>query len=297
MDTKALVGVEVKDASQGIVRVKFAAYDEIDKHGDVTKKGAYDHGAQVVVSAYNHDSWKGTLPVGKGVLDTDGDAPYADLQFFMNTTAGRETFEVVKAMGDMQEWSYGLVPIEVEHGKFKAAGMEEEVRARYLKKIKVHEISPVLVGAGNSTATVAVKAADGFSPEEKEKYARMLEEGMSPKQARAKILAMREKDDKKGFDIPGAEGTLKMSDQCVAVVAAVKSLADRAEEIVTLRKADGKDGLAPSTAVLLDLLVQQADRVKALLSEQTETKDAASADSSPELDAALIAQSLHNLSE
>lgn len=152
MDTKSL-RVEVKDAAKGQVEAVFATYNVVDSDGDVTVPDAFEDGAEVRISAYGHESWRGRLPVGKGVIKTtDTDARLVG-QFFLNTTAGRETFEVVKQMGGLQEWSYGYDIVTAE------PGVHEGQQVQVLKALTVHEVSPVLLGAGVATRTVSAKAS------------------------------------------------------------------------------------------------------------------------------------------
>jgi phage head maturation protease len=157
METKSL-SIEIKDADKGIVRAVFARTGEVDKHRDWTQPGAFGE-QEVRVSSYGHTTTRmGALPVGKGVIREEGRQAIADLQFFMNTASGREHFEVIKEMGALQEWSYG----------FAVAGTGEVTDAmrklgveRVLTKLVVHEVSPVLVGAGFGTRTLAVKSEAG----------------------------------------------------------------------------------------------------------------------------------------
>jgi hypothetical protein len=164
METKsALSGVEIKSASKGEVEAVFATYNVIDKDGDVTFPGAHTDGEEVVISKYGHEVWKGGLPVGKGRIRTTRNEAILQGQFFMNTTEGRNHFEVVKAMGPRQEWSYGFDTLHApESGIF--AGR----KANFLKKLKTYEVSPVFQGAGIGTRTLAVKALtdNGFTTEE-----------------------------------------------------------------------------------------------------------------------------------
>lgn len=151
MDTKSL-RVEVKDADKGEVSAIFATFNSIDSDGDVTLPGAFDDGAPVRISAYQHMSWSGALPVGKGVIRTTKTEAILDGQFFLNTTAGRDTFEVVKQMGEMQEWSYGYDSLEYSFGE------QDDRHVRFLAKQLVHEVSPVLLGAGVGTRTLTAKS-------------------------------------------------------------------------------------------------------------------------------------------
>lgn len=164
METKSqLSGVEIKSASRGEVEAVFSTFNVIDKDGDVTFPGAFTEGAELAISGYGHSIWKGDMPVGRGRIRTTRTEAVLQGQFFMNTTAGRDTFEVVKAVGGSQEWSYGF---DVLHRP--EAGVFAGRKANFLKKLKVHEASPVFQGAGINTRTLAVKAltAGGLSHEE-----------------------------------------------------------------------------------------------------------------------------------
>ncbi len=154
---KALRGVEIKDAEQGEIKAVFATLGVIDKDNDVTVKGAFDDGAPVRISAYGHASWGQALPVGKGVIRVIDDEAILEGKFFMETQHGRDTFKTVKEMGDLQEFSYGFDVVKSEPGTF------EEKDVRFLQKMKVHEVSPVMLGAGVGTRTLAVKNHTTFS--------------------------------------------------------------------------------------------------------------------------------------
>lgn len=153
MDSKTFRHVEIKSADKGEVSAVFATFNVKDKDGDVTLPGAFEDGAEVVISSYQHTSWQGALPVGKGRIRTTKTEAILEGQFFMDTTAGRDTFQVIKNLLGKQQWSYGFDTIDAERGKHQG----EDVQ--FLKKMKVHEVSPVMVGAGVNTRTLAVKAA------------------------------------------------------------------------------------------------------------------------------------------
>jgi len=150
--TKTLSRLEIKNAAKGEITAVFATLNVIDKDGDVTLPGAFEDGAPVVISSYGHGSWSGSLPVGKGTIRVDGDEAILDGQFFMKTKAGAETFEVVKEVGEQQEWSYGYDATEFSFGEF------EDRQVRFLKKLAVYEVSPVMRGAGVNTRVLAAKA-------------------------------------------------------------------------------------------------------------------------------------------
>ena len=152
MSTKSLHRVEVKDADRGEVEAVFATLGVKDSDGDVTLPGAFEDGAEVVISAYGHTSWQGLLPVGKGTIREVGDEAILSSQFFMDTQAGKDTFTVVKNLGAQGEWSYGYDPVKYSFGE------HDGEQVRFLESLKVFEVSPVLVGAGVGTRTLAAKA-------------------------------------------------------------------------------------------------------------------------------------------
>jgi HK97 family phage prohead protease len=158
MDTKNL-RVEVKDAAKGEVSAVFSTFGVIDSDRDVTPAGAFEDGAQVLISAYGHQSWQGALPVGKGVIRTTKTEALLDGQFFMDTAAGRETFEVVKQLGELGQWSYGYDVLKESYGD------QDGQRVRFLEGLKVHEVSPVLIGAGVNTRTLSAKSKQTFADE------------------------------------------------------------------------------------------------------------------------------------
>ena len=153
MSTKSLHRVEVKDADRGEVEAVFATLGVKDSDGDVTLPGAFEDGAEVVISAYGHTSWQGLLPVGKGTIREVGDEAILSSQFFMDTQAGKDTFTVVKNLGAQGEWSYGYDPVKYSFGE------HDGEQVRFLESLKVFEVSPVLLGAGVGTRTLAAKAA------------------------------------------------------------------------------------------------------------------------------------------
>lgn len=154
MDTKGL-RVEIKDESKGLIKAVFSTFNVMDSDRDVTPPGAFEDGAAVRISAYGHASWDGALPVGKGTIRQTAKEAILEGEFFMGTLHGRDTFETVKAMSEagLQEWSFGYDAVEYSFGEHNGQ------RVRFLNKLKVHEVSPVLVGAGVNTRTLSAKSA------------------------------------------------------------------------------------------------------------------------------------------
>lgn len=151
MDRKSF-HAEVKNADKGEVTAVFSTLGVKDSDGDVTLPGAFTDGAEVLISAYGHTSWEGALPVGKGRIKMAGDRALLDGQFFLDTTQGRDAFTVVKNLGALGQWSYGYDVLDSEPGVHKGESV------RFLKSLKVHEVSPVLIGAGVGVSTVSTKS-------------------------------------------------------------------------------------------------------------------------------------------
>ncbi len=160
-ERKSLSGVEIKDADKGLVTAVFSTMNVRDHDGDYTREGAFTDGAKVAISAYGHKSWEGALPVGKGVIKVKGRKAVLEGQFFMNTTHGRDTFETVKQLAEdgLGEWSYGFDIDKHSYGK------EGDTPVRYLDQVTVHEVSPVLLGAGINTRTLSAKGRGEDAPD------------------------------------------------------------------------------------------------------------------------------------
>jgi HK97 family phage prohead protease len=133
----------------GAFRATFALFNVKDLDRDVTLPGAFKVGASVRIAQWGHN-W-GQPAIGKGTIGADGERAWVDGQFNLNMTAGKETYESVKASGDLQQWSYGFDIDKWSVGKFE----DEEVR--FLEAMTVHEISPVMLGAQPLTSTDQIK--------------------------------------------------------------------------------------------------------------------------------------------
>jgi hypothetical protein len=137
--------------SAGEVTAVVATLNVIDSDGDYTVAGAFPEGEPVPVSAYGHTSWSGALPVGTGVITVSGDLVLANMKFILSTQSGRETFEVVRELGPLGQWSYGYDVLDSTFGEMDGEPV------RILRRLKIHEVSPVLVGAGVGVVTLDAK--------------------------------------------------------------------------------------------------------------------------------------------
>lgn len=145
--TKSLsTSVEYKDAGDtGSVIAKFSSFDLPDREGDIVRRSAFTDGQQVPM-VWAHD-WK--APIGRGVIRVaDGHAQFEGS--FFPTVAGQEARQAVKAMGELQQWSWGFQILDTQPNR--------EIKGYDITKAEVFEVSPVLVGANQRTATLAIKA-------------------------------------------------------------------------------------------------------------------------------------------
>ena len=149
---KAFTPTDLKLSETGEVLVAFSKLDVIDLDNDVTRHGAIPKGKAVPMSDYGHTSWDGAKPIGKGVLGESGDTGTFTGSFFMDTDQGRNAHATVKAMGDLQEWSYGYAVLDGGPATVNGTVVRE------LRKLDIYEVSPVLKGAGIGTSTLAIKS-------------------------------------------------------------------------------------------------------------------------------------------
>lgn len=132
--------------SAGEVTAVFSTADVVDSVGDRVLSSAFKDGQHVPL-VWAHD-W--SRPVGRGIVKVEPTRAVFEGRFFTETTAGRDAYLTVKAMSDLQEWSFGFQTRDAVPG---ASG--ENV----IRDLELYEVSPVLVGANRSTHTLAVKRA------------------------------------------------------------------------------------------------------------------------------------------
>jgi len=132
---------------EGTLKAVFSVFDVIDSDGDVIKSEAIKNGKQIPL-VWSHD-W--SRPIGKGTIKNDGKQAIFEGNFFLNTSWGKDAYETVKGMGDLQEYSWGFRVLKQEKG-------EQDGRAvNFITSTEEFEVSPVLVGANRETGTLEVK--------------------------------------------------------------------------------------------------------------------------------------------
>jgi hypothetical protein len=77
---------------------------------------------------------------------------FAKVQFNLKSERGREAFSNVSFFGEEQEWSIGYKTLD--------AVFDTTRQANLLKEVELYEVSPVLHGANQLTATISIKSED-----------------------------------------------------------------------------------------------------------------------------------------
>jgi phage head maturation protease len=157
LERKSFTGIDLKADKPGEFVAKIAQLNVIDKDQDVTLPGSFPQGKSILISAYQHESWMGALPVGKGIVKEVGNDVMVEGEFNLKTETGREHYETIKFAPELQEWSYGF--------RVTKRGEETEWNGqpvgRIIKGVDIFEASPVLRGAGVNTGTLAIKQDKG----------------------------------------------------------------------------------------------------------------------------------------
>ncbi len=155
LTVKSLAGAKLKAldaAGKGLAVI--ATLDEIDKDGDVILTGAF--GEQTVKVVPAHD-WM-HVPLGKAVIRESGNEAVAEFALNLDIQAAKDWHSSLKQdLADppsIQEWSFGFTVKDQEMGQFDGQDV------RFLKELDVHEISPVMLGAGVNTRTLAIKSGE-----------------------------------------------------------------------------------------------------------------------------------------
>ena len=202
------------DEEAGTVEAVFSVFNEVDSDGDVVLPQSIrsGYGNKGVAMVWGHD-WKNII--GKGKIVQDDDKAVFKGSFNLNTNAGREAYETVKAMADLQQWSFGFEVLDSEVGMFQKDGGEEK-EVRYLKDLKVWEVSPVMVGANQNTSTVSLK-----NLEEENETANEIENGTDNSNNEVK-------------EVPKNVG-LRFTDEVDNVLITMTALLKRAKELTALR--------------------------------------------------------------
>lgn len=167
MDYKHYTLKVLEADEKGHFRAVFATMNVVDKQDDLTIPGAFGQ-QDVILSQWNHGSWQSgasALPIGVGKIFEEGNDAIIAGEFALEDADAQKTYKMLKYLkekGRNVEWSYALPEIEFENRE------QDGKRIRVLKRIKVNEVSPVLMGAGINTRLLYIKSGKTVTPGENE---------------------------------------------------------------------------------------------------------------------------------
>lgn len=219
--------VKLDAETPGRVEAAFSIFGKVDSDRDIVEASAFKNG-QGVPLVWAHD-WQ--RPVGKGKISVEKDRAVFKGEFFMGTTAGRDAYETVKAMGDLQQWSWGFRVTEFDMKQVNG----EQIRV--IKGADVFEVSPVLVGANRETHTVAIKSGD------------VADDGSDVDDAAITALLDAVGDGEEG-DEDEISASLTMEEEADVALVATEGFTSRVKDLASIRQSEGKVGRAISTARL-----------------------------------------------
>jgi hypothetical protein len=197
----------------------------------------------------------------------------------MNTTKGRDTFNVIKGLGSLMEWSYGFDVLEKSEGKFPE-GDENGKDVRFLKSLKVHEVSPVILGAGENTRTLSAKRfkqTGAYEPDDIQNIQAVclqimgeLNGSASPARLAALMdqlesaLNIPEGDADEATNIGTAStnpGEIKLTDHLIVAESIMDTVVTRVADVMAMRTEKGKQ-LSEETFDLVQKLASQLERLR-----------------------------------
>ena len=252
--------IELKeDGDTRYIEAVFSLFDTIDSDNDVTKANSLRSGytGNKVPLVWNHD-W--SKVIGRGVIETDNQKAVFK-GYFLNTEAGKEAYETVKAMQDMQQFSYGFQVMKSTKGTH-IDSKGEEVPVRVLEDVKVWEVSPVLVGAQQNSFVQALKSGlqtfDDVDTEfeevkqddEESKYGKCTYE-KDGKCAKEKDLKISSATD---ASISSSQQGMRLGEHAVTSLEELKAFTERIEDLALLRNSEKKTLSSKSTELIAKYL-------------------------------------------
>ena len=253
--------IELKeDGDTRYIEAVFSLFDTIDSDNDVTKANSLRSGytGNKVPLVWNHD-W--SKVIGRGIIETDNQKAVFK-GYFLNTEAGKEAYETVKAMQDMQQFSYGFQVLKSSKGTH-IDSKGEEVPVRVLEDVKVWEVSPVLVGAQQNSFVQALKSGlqtyDDVDTEfeevkqedEESKYGKCTYEkdGKCAKEKDLKISSETDASVSKS-----SQQGMRLGEHAVASLEELKAFTERIEDLASLRNSEKKTLSSKSTELIAKYL-------------------------------------------
>tara|TARA_R110000751_G_scaffold53310_6_gene115594 strand:+ start:6162 stop:6842 length:681 start_codon:yes stop_codon:yes gene_type:complete len=150
------------DEKLGIVKGYGSIFGNKDSDDDIIEKGAYtktlkENGGRIKY-IYQHDI---TRPLGKMKEIFEDDKGLAFTAQIPKTQLGTDVLELIK-YGVIEENSVGILPMVKEY--------DEEKDVRYLKEVKLYEISAVTLAANDQAVINEVKSLEKKKEDIERKY-------------------------------------------------------------------------------------------------------------------------------
>ena len=139
----------LSDATDVVAR--FATIGRVDRDYDVLLPGAVTRKA-VPISQWNHSSWQGRLPIGRGYVAEEEEALVLRGRIFGEPRVARDTAQALRGLGKLGQWSFGFDVLKSHRGTYEGKPV------RFLEQLDVMEVSPVLVASGRDTSTLHLGA-------------------------------------------------------------------------------------------------------------------------------------------
>lgn len=288
--------VQVKNATTGEVEAVFATVGVKDHDGDIILPGAIKDGTTVAISAFGHSVWKGNAPAGVGTIHEEAGELILKGRYFLDTDHGRNDFHTVKGLAEAGkgEWSFGLLNIVATKGTHNG------VSGNLIKSVDVPEVSPVFIGAGINTRTLVAKGRKEWDSTIREGLRTAGVERWGDDDTHVWAVDYDPAEGVAVFEIYGGDqdryvqvaysvndgdislgpdeveverrtsyapkSGVKFSEHLTSVLADVKALTTRAEEVVALRAAKGKT-ISEDASSTLGEIADELERIKTLIAE------------------------------
>jgi len=160
MERKTYSGHVKLTGSSGTGSAVIATLNTIDKDGNVSLPASFSNQTAHVMPMHVWQS--ADVPfLGVAHIREVGNEVVADFSLNMELDRAKRWRSALKFAldhGVNVEWSHGFRALDQEYGTFNGK------RVRFLKRVEVFEVSPVLLGAGENTRTLTMKSLDLSNP-------------------------------------------------------------------------------------------------------------------------------------
>jgi HK97 family phage prohead protease len=160
------VEFKASDDERGVIEGYASTFGNVDRHGDVITKGAFEGGrSKIPIFAMHNPS----MAIGVGFVEEDSKGLKIRMKLAVDNPdsetlrdRAREYYAMAKE-GIIEKMSVGFIPLEREWKKRKVDG--RDVPTRYIKKVDLVEVSLVPIPANDRARVTTVKSFDEDSIE------------------------------------------------------------------------------------------------------------------------------------